>query len=110
MDELEEIRKKKLEQLKEQQLNQIHDQQQDEQQLQEQLGMLEGFVRQRLTKEALERYGNIKVAHPEKAIQLLTILAQLIQTQGVEKIDDTQLKEILKRLTPEKKGPTITRR
>ncbi|MBW2965162.1 hypothetical protein KY363_06925 [Candidatus Woesearchaeota archaeon] len=109
MDELEEIRRKKLEQLKQQHAQQIQEQQREEQQLQQQLHALEGMVRQKMTKEALERYGNIKVAHPEKTIQLLAILGQAIQAGHIDTIDDAQLKEILKRIEPQK-DIKITRR
>jgi programmed cell death protein 5 len=109
MDELEEIRKKKLEELKQQQLDQLQEQQEEEVKLQQQLQMLESVVRQKLTKKALERYGNIKVAHPEKAVQLLAILGQAIQSQNIERIDDDELKEILKRMG-EKRETKITRK
>jgi programmed cell death protein 5 len=102
MDELEQIRQKKLEELKQHQLDKLQEQQQEDIKLQQQLQMLESVVKQKLTKKALERYGNIKVAHPEKAVQLLAILGQAIQSEGIDTIDDDQLKEILKRLEPQK--------
>ena len=99
MDELEELKKKKLEELKNQQLNQS----QEEAQLQQQVEQLEAVVKQAFTKEALERYGNLKAAHPEKAVQLLVILGQAIQQGQITKIDDEKLKEILLKLTPKKR-------
>jgi len=105
MDELEEIRRKKLEDLKEQQSSQV----QEQQQMQQQISQLEGIVKQVLTKDALERYGNLKAAHPEKAVQLLVVLAQAIQSGQVTKVDDNTLKELLKKLTPEKKEFKIKR-
>ena len=78
-------------------------------QAQQQVLMLESVVRQKLTREALERYGNFKTAHPEKAMQLVMILAQAIQQQGIESIDDQQLKELLKRMNP-KREIKITRK
>lgn len=96
MDEIEKIRENKLEELQAKQQEQL--------QLQQQIQQLEAMVKQFLTKEALQRYGNLKAAHQEKAIQLLVILSQLIQQQKIKgKVDDTQLKEILKQITPEKK-------
>ncbi|MBI2208002.1 hypothetical protein HYU50_00750 [Candidatus Woesearchaeota archaeon] len=99
MDELEEIRRKKLEELKKQQLHQMR----EEQQIQQQVQQLEMIVKQVLTKEALERYGNLKTAYPDRAVQLIVILAQAIQSGQVTQIDDKTLKSILKKLTPEKK-------
>ena len=94
MDDIEEIRKRKLEELKKLQQQQMQDQQQEESNVQ-QIQMLESLVKQKLTKKALERYGNIKVAHPEKAVQLIAVLGQLIQAQQIEIINDEQLKELL---------------
>ncbi len=106
MDELEEIRRRKLEEI---QRRQIQQQFQEEAQLRQQVDQLEQIVRQNLTKEALQRYGNLKTAHPEKAVQLLVILAQLIQN-GAERIDDGMMKRILVRLAPQKKEFKLNRK
>jgi len=106
MDELEEIRRRKLEEL---QRKQIQQQFQEDAQLRQQVEQLEQAVRQSLTKEALQRYGNLKTAHPEKAVQLLVILAQLIQG-GAERIDDEMMKKILIRLAPQKKEFKLNRK
>jgi programmed cell death protein 5 len=106
MDELEEIRKRKLAQLQNQQQESL----QEQQQMQAQLEQLETVVKQFFTKEALERYGNLKAAHQEKAIQLLVVLGQAVQQGQIkEKITDEKLKEILKQLQPEKKEFKIKR-
>jgi len=105
MDELDEIRKKKLAALQHQQ----EQAQQQEQQSQEQIQQLEMLVKRALTKEALERYGNVKAAFPEKAMQLMMVLAQGLQTGQVKQIDDNTLKEILKKLTPKKQDIKIKR-
>ena len=108
MDELGEIRKRKLMELQQQQEEQLQNQSQEQQQMQAQLEQLETVVKQFLTKEALQRYGNLKTAHQEKAVQLLVILGQAIQQGQIkEKITDERLKEILKQLQPEKKEFTI---
>jgi len=104
MDELKALRKKKLEQLQHQQKEQSQ-----EQQNQEQLEQLEGMVKQVFTKKALERYGNIKAAIPERATQIIVILTQAIQSGQITKIDDNTLKEILKKITPKKKEINIKR-
>jgi len=109
MDELEEIKKRKLEELKNAQLGQMQQQVQEGEQLKQQLQQLEAIVKQAFTKEALERYGNLKAAFPDRAVQLLVILAQAIQSGQITKIDDDALKEILKKLSPEKKDIKIKR-
>ena len=77
--------------------------------LQKQIQVLETTVKQYLTKEAIIRYGNIKAAHQQKAIQIITILAQLIQSgQITEKIDDAQFKEILLKMQEPKQNTKIT--
>ena len=88
---LEAIKRKKLESLQQQAQKQAG----EETQLQAQIQQLEEIVRRALTKEALQRYGNLKTAHPEKAVQLLVVVANAIQTQNIKAIDDKQLKEIL---------------
>ncbi len=75
----------------------------EQEDFQEKIQQLEMVVKQTLTKEALERYGNIKAASPEKAVQLLVVLGQAIQAGQIQQIDDDKLKEILMQLTPEKK-------
>tara|TARA_Y100000310_G_scaffold242605_1_gene246771 strand:- start:1424 stop:1756 length:333 start_codon:yes stop_codon:yes gene_type:complete len=109
MDELEEIKKRKLEELKNAQSGQMQQQAQEEEQLKQQLQQLEAIVKQALTKEALERYGNLKTAFPDRAVQLLVILAQAIQSGQITQVDDNALKEILKKLSPEKKDIKIKR-
>jgi len=100
MDELEEIKKRRLMELQEQQQGAL----QENQHLQSQLEQLETFVKQFLSKEALQRYGNIKAANKDKAVQLLVILGQAIeQGQIKEKLSDKALKDLLKQLQPEKK-------
>lgn len=89
MSELEDIKRRKLEQLQQQAQEQI--------QIQQQISEVEEQIKPRLTKEALQRYGNIKIAHPEKFIQMLYVLSQVI-SQKKEIIDDDQLKDILKAL------------
>lgn len=109
MDELEEIKKKKLEELKKSQLEQMQQQSQEDEQLKQQIQQLEMIVKQALSKEALERYGNLKAAFPERAMQVLVILAQAIQSGQVKNIDDNTMKGILKKIRPEKKDIKIKR-
>jgi len=109
MSELDEIRKKKLEELMQMQQNQT--QQASEQvQMQKQVELMENTVRQLFTKKALVRYGNLKAAHQEKAVQLLLVLFQAIQEGQIKsKIDNSTLKKLLEQLTPKKRDIKIRR-
>ncbi len=79
--------------------------------LQKQIQVLETTVKKYLTREAITRYGNIKAAHPQKAIEIITILAQLIQSGQIkEQLDDAQFKEILLNMQEPKQPTKITRR
>ncbi len=76
---------------------------------QKQISLLEATVKKYLTKEAVTRYGNIKAAHPQKAVQIITILAQLIQSGKIQsQMDDTQFKEILLNMQETKQNTKIT--
>ena len=106
---MDEIRQRKMDELKKAQLDQMQQQAGEEDQLKQQVAQLEIIVKQALTKEALQRYGNLKAAYPEKAVQLLVVLAQALQSGQITKIDDNTLKDILKKITPEKKDIKIKR-
>ncbi len=83
---------------------------QEQLKLQQQVQQLEASVKQLLTKEAQERYGNLKAAHPDKAIQVLVVLAQMVQSGKATIIDDDTLKRILMQLTPKKRDFAIKRK
>mgnify|MGYP001598766610 CR=1 FL=1 len=79
--------------------------------LQQQINALETLAKQYMTNEAISRYGNIKSAHKEKALQLIAIIAQLIQKNQIqEKITDAQLKQLLINLNEPKRETKIIRR
>ncbi|HLD15704.1 MAG TPA: DNA-binding protein [Candidatus Nanoarchaeia archaeon] len=76
---------------------------QDQLKIQQQLQQIEIIVKQHLTKDAIARFGNIKSAHPELSLKLLTVLYRAIETGDIkEQITDTQLKLILQQLTTTK--------
>jgi len=58
---------------------------------------LEQLVKPHLTKEALSRYGNVRVAHPQLCVQVLITLAQRVQ-KTQQTIDDRTLKLVLLQL------------
>lgn len=106
MPTLEEIRKRKLEELMQVQQQQVH----EHAQVQQQVEKMESVVRQFFTKEALARYGNLKAAHQEKALQLLLVLFQAIQKGQIRgKIEDEVLKKVLEQLAPKKREINIKR-
>lgn len=103
MDELEELKRKKLMELQQKQQEALQEQSQ-QQQIQAQLAQMEAVVKQFLDKDAVERYGNLKIAHNEKALQILAIMAQMIEAGQIrQKLTDSQFKEILKKLEPKKR-------
>jgi len=64
--------------------------------LQQKFQQLETLAKQYLTKEAINRYGNIKAAHPELAVQVVALIIQAAQSgQLKEKITDSELKQFL---------------
>ena len=110
MSSLEEIKKRKFEELMRFQQEKSQQQAQEQSQIQQQIEYMEEVVKQFFTKEALARYGNLKTAHQEKALQLLLVLFQAIQKEQIKsKIDDSILKKILEQMTPKKKEIKIKR-
>lgn len=106
MTELDEIKKRKIEELTQLQQERL----QQQVQIQQQIEQMEKFVKQFMTQEALIRYGNLKIAHHEKALQLLVVLFQAIQKGQIQsKIDDVTLKKILHQLTPKRREINIKR-
>jgi DNA-binding TFAR19-related protein (PDSD5 family) len=102
MDELDLLRQKKQEEF----LQRQQDALKDELKVQQQIGQLESIVRQAFTKDAQERYANLKVGHPQKAVQALIVIAQLLQQARIRQVDDETLKSVLLSLTP-KQGFTL---
>ncbi len=110
MPTLDDLRRKKLEELMRLQQQKSNQQSDEQSQVQQQIEQMESVVKQFFTKDALARYGNLKAAHQEKAVQLLVVLFQAIQKGQVQgKIEDELLKKILQQMTPEKKEFKINR-
>jgi len=103
---IDEIKRKKLEEIQQRYQQGFN----EEEALKNQIEQIEALAKQLLDKEALSRFGNIKIAHPEKAIQLASVLIQMARTGRLkEKLNDEQLKQILTMLQ-EKKDFTIKRK
>jgi programmed cell death protein 5 len=110
MPTLDEIRKRKLDELMQLQQERLRQQSDEQSQIQQKIEYVEGLVKPFLSREALERYGNLKTAHQEKAMQLIFVLYQAIQKGQIQgKIDDPTLKKLLEQLNPKKKEISIKR-
>jgi len=106
-DELDAIRRKKLEELQRAQAERIvRDEQESEYKAQKEL-----ILRQILTPEARERLGRIELAYPEVTENIENQLISLAQSGRVNKvIDDATLQDILRRVMPKKREIKIERR
>lgn len=105
-DELDQIRKRKLQQMEEEFAKQQEYQEQEKAlEVQKEL-----VLKQILTPEAKARLTNIKLANPEFAGQVEYLLIRLYQTGQVNKIDDGQLKKILIKISGKKRDIKIVRK
>lgn len=55
----------------------------DNDELVQQIAMLENIAKKNMTKEAIARYGNLKMAHPETAIKAIALIAQASQLNQI---------------------------
>lgn len=111
MADIEELKRKRMEELQQQISMQQTESLKEQIQLQRQINVLESIAKQYMTKEAIQRYGNLKSAHPEKSIQIIAIIAQAVQQgQITEPITDEKLKSFLIQISPEKKEFKINKK
>ena len=103
-EELEAIRQRKLAQMQEQQIaSQAQEEQQATLEAQKQ-----SILRQILTEEARQRLANVKLVRPQVAEAVELRLIQIAQQGGVkEKINDEQLKEILRKIQGQKRETKV---
>lgn len=99
MSELADIRRRKLEELEQK----VNDEENQQKEFMQDVTQLENVVKQRLTRDALSRMGNVKIAHPEVAIQAMIAIANLLQRNQSLMISDKMLKDILLQLTSQRK-------
>jgi DNA-binding TFAR19-related protein (PDSD5 family) len=105
----EEIRRHKLEELR-QRYQQNMEGSAQEAEMHQRIQQIEIIIKQKMTKEALQRYSNIKAADPEKSVQVIAVIAQIIQRNNNETIDDEKLKRILTLINLQKRETKITRK
>ena len=109
-EELEELRKKKMEQLQEQQGG-GGDGEAREAQRQQAEAQKKALLRKTLTDGARQRLNSVKMSKPEFAEQVeqqVVALARSGRVQG--KIDEDQMKSLLQELQPDKQDFNIKRR
>jgi len=106
MNELDEIRRSKMEQLRQAQMQAA----QEEAARAEIQARKKDILRQILTPEARERLNNIRMTRPDFVDQVETQLILLAQSGRLEgQITDEQLKQILLQVQPKKKDIKIRR-
>ena len=109
-DDLEELRKEKMEQLKEQQQGEVDEEAMQAQQEQAD-AQKQAILRQYLTDGARKRLNTVKMSKPDHGEQIerqVVALAQSGRVQG--QIDEDQMKELLSELSPDSKSFNIRRR
>ena len=68
-------------------------------QLKQQIAMLESLAKQKMSREAVSRYGSLKLAHPETAIKAIAMIAQAVQAgQLRETLTDEDFRTLLKNI------------
>ncbi len=60
-----------------------------------QIAQLECAVKSIMSSDARSRFANIKLASPQRAVQVLLVLAQLVNSRGIEQIDDASFRDVL---------------
>ncbi|MBI2144859.1 hypothetical protein HYU18_00895 [Candidatus Woesearchaeota archaeon] len=101
-NELDTLKKRRLEQLRQNYAEQnqaAEEKQQADAEAAQQMAAIEDAVKAHLSKEALQRYGTLKLAHPETAMQLIIAIARLIEAGRVQgMLKEEQLVMLLKQL------------
>ncbi|MFV9631382.1 MAG: DNA-binding protein [Methanosarcinales archaeon] len=113
-DELEAIRRRKMELLRQQQQQQMHDPQvaaQQEQAMAEMEAKKQSILRAILTPEARERLNTLKMTKPELVASVSDQLVSLAQSGRLQgKLDDEKLRNLLIQIQPKKRQTSITRK
>jgi len=108
-EELDELRKKKMEQLKEQQGEGDAETQQAAQEQAE--AQRKAILRQNLTDGARKRLNTVKMSKPEVGEQVEQQLVALARSGRLgDQVDEEMMKQLLSELTPDSKSFDIKRR
>lgn len=106
-EELEDIKKKKMEKIK----GQIQSEGSEEEAKEEMEAQKKAILRSVMTSEARERLARVRIARPEIAENIEKQIIMLSQRGALNgKIDDETLKKLLGKLTGKKKEINIKRR
>ena len=110
-DELEKLRKKRLQDLQQHTISEEDFEQQQEEQQQEYEKQKQAIIRTILTPEARERLGRVKVARPDIVDNIERQLIMVAQSGQLKtKITDEQLRGLLAKIIPKKRDITIRRK
>jgi len=97
--------KEDIEKLKEERMEELQDGEvAAEDQAEERRQQIKQQAAQYLTEEARSRLGNIRAAEPDMAAAVEMQIAQLGETGRIDKIDDDQLKDILRSIGKEREN------
>jgi len=111
VSDLDELRRKRMEELQKQAVASENQQIQQQQMQQEMEMQKKQIMMQILTPEARSRLANIRLTKPEFVDQIELQLIQLAQSGRIQnKLTDEQLKDLLKRLSGQKREINITRK
>lgn len=110
MSEIDEIRKRKIAELQARANSPSQQEADEETAIMQQIQKMEDMVRPHLSKDALQRYSNLKLAHPEQAVKVLLVLTHGIQAGKLGIVTDEQLKSLLREFMPKKRETRIVRK
>ena len=100
-----------LDQIRAEKIKELQNKQEEEQKMQEEISAIENNAKNFLDKDAMIRYGNLKSAFPEKSIQVMAVINQLVSQGNLnKKLNDMEFKDLLKNLNPKKKEIKIIRK
>ncbi|MFA4886868.1 MAG: DNA-binding protein [Candidatus Nanoarchaeia archaeon] len=78
--------------------------------VQQQVQAIEAGAKQWLSAEAISRYGSLKAAFPERAVQIAAVIVQLAHAGQIkEKLSDVDFKSLLIHLDEKKRETKIRR-
>ncbi|MCF7861217.1 hypothetical protein K9M79_03140 [Candidatus Woesearchaeota archaeon] len=109
MDNLEQIKAKKLQEMLKKREEQVNQKKAEEEDTEKQIKAIEAQVKPHMTKEAIFRYHNLKIMHPENATYALMVMHRFIEEKKIDSIDEGALKELLGRIASKKREIKIKR-